>query len=75
MSKKQFAGKTFGLEELAKMPQKRLNALLALPNIKMHGTGVVRRADGTIKYDDDAKPGIYHESPTDMAVANQQVAP
>ena len=32
----------------------------------IHITAVVRKADGTIRYDDDAVPGEYHESDKDM---------
>jgi len=37
-----------------------------LKKLIIKGTGVVRKADGTIRYDEDAKPGDYHESDEDM---------
>lgn len=43
----------------AMTPEAQNNVLLTMTKIR--GTVVVRRADGTIKYDDDAIPGTYGE--------------
>lgn len=37
------------------------------PDAKLHGTAVVKRADGSIKYDDDAVPGEFFESEDELA--------
>ena len=37
-----------------------------IKKIIIKGTAIVRKADGTIRYDDDAIPGEYHESEEDM---------
>lgn len=34
---------------------------------KFHGTAVVRKADGTIRYDDEADRGSFNESEKDLA--------
>lgn len=48
-------------DEFEAMPEAEQQAILNHPMAKMKGTAVVRKADGTIKYDADAKPGEYHE--------------
>jgi len=55
--------KTFTKEELENMSMDDLVALVgeAGPNATFHGTAVVRKADGSIKYDPEAVPGEYHE--------------
>jgi len=53
--------RTITLEELVAMPEAEQQAILKHPMAKMKGTAVVRRADGTIKYDEGAEPGKYHE--------------
>ncbi len=55
------ATRTYNLADLAAMPEAEQQAILKHPLAKMEGTAVVRRADGSVKYDDDAKPGEYHE--------------
>lgn len=51
---------TYTKEEFAAMaPVDKNNVLMKKPIIK--GKGVVRRADGTIKYDNDALKGTYGE--------------
>jgi len=47
-------------EDLEKMTPAAVNNLMMIAT-EIKGTGVVRRADGSIKYDDDAKPGTYGE--------------
>ena len=47
-------------EELDAMSPEAANNLMMLAS-KIEGTGVVRQADGTIKYDSDAEPGTYGE--------------
>lgn len=37
------------------------------PDAKFHGTAVVKRVDGSIKYDDDAVPGEFFESEDELA--------
>jgi len=49
------------LEELRAMPEAEQQALLNHPMAKMEGTAVVRKADGTIRYAENADPGDYHE--------------
>jgi len=49
------------MDELAAMPEAEQQAILKHPAVKMKGTAVVRKADGTIRYDEDAEPGKYHE--------------
>lgn len=44
------------------------------PNAKFHGTGVVRKANGEIRYDPKATPGDYHESPEDLARTAESVS-
>ena len=51
---------TYTKEEFMAMSAKsRNNVIMQKPIIK--GTGVVRRADGSIKYDDESKIGTYGE--------------
>lgn len=54
---------TFTKEQLKNMSIDDLITLVgkAGPGAKFHGTAVVRRSDGTIKYDSDATPGNYNE--------------
>lgn len=60
--------KTFTREQLKGMSMVDLVALVgeAGPGAMFHGTGVVRKADGSIRYDDDAVPGDYSESSEDL---------
>jgi hypothetical protein len=55
------AERTITLDELAAMPEAEQQAILKHPLAKMKGTAVVRKADGSIRYDSDAEPGKYHE--------------
>ena len=57
--------KTFTPEQLKAMSAGDLAKLLgeAGPGAKFKGKAVVRRADGTIKYDADAVPGSFGEAP------------
>ena len=51
---------TYTKEEFLAMPEKaQNNVLMQKPTIK--GRGVVRRADGSIKYDDESLKGTYDE--------------
>ena len=61
--------RTFSHEELMAMPADDLQALLGRADVGMKGTAVVRKADGTIRYDNGAKPGDYGESAEDLAAA------
>ncbi len=63
--------KTFTRKQLEEMSLDDLIALVgeAGPDAKFHGTGVVRKSDGTIRYDDSAVPGDYHETPEEIAEA------
>lgn len=47
------------------MPVAEQNVILKHPLAKMEGTAVVRKADGSIRYGEDAKPGKYHEKGDD----------
>jgi hypothetical protein len=55
--------KTFTREQLSKMSVEDLVKLIgeAGPNAKFTGTAVVKRADGSIKYDDESKKGEFGE--------------
>lgn len=52
--------RTYTKEQLDAMPAVDRNNLMMLAT-KIRGRGVVRRADGTIKYDDEALKGTYDE--------------
>ncbi len=58
----------FTKQQLEQMSVDDLIALIgeAGPNATFRGTAVVRKADGTIRYDENAKPGAYCESPEDL---------
>ena len=43
-----------------------MDVKLKLKDAIIRGTVIVRKADGTIRYDKDAVPGDYHESEEDM---------
>jgi len=60
--------KTFTKEELLKMSVEDLVTLVgeAGPGAKLHGTGVIRKKDGTIRYDKEATPGNFGESQDDL---------
>jgi len=52
--------RTYSKEEFeALSPKAQNNIMMLKPKIK--GLGVVRRADGTIKYDDESTKGQYGE--------------
>lgn len=61
--------KTFTKEQLEGMSLDDVVALVgeAGPNATFTGTAVVRKANGSIRYDKDAVPGSFNESPEDMA--------
>lgn len=52
--------RTYTPEELAAMSRDDIARLL-LRAVKIEATCVVRRADGSIKYDDPSLAGTYHE--------------
>jgi len=60
--------KTYTLPQLLKMKPEAIRKLIADAGdmIEFHGTGVVRKKDGSIRYDEDAVPGNFGESPEDM---------
>lgn len=60
--------KTFTREQLEAMSLADLVALVGESgsNAKLKLTAVVKRADGSIKYDDDAVPGDYHETAEEL---------
>lgn len=66
MDKKQtLVTETFSREQLLAMPADKLAALLEKaqrPDVKFTGQAVVRKADGSIKYDDPSKAGSYGEN-------------
>ncbi len=51
---------TYTKEEFEAMSTKSRNNVL-MGKVKIKGKGVVRRADGSIKYDDESKIGTYGE--------------
>lgn len=61
--------RVFTKEQLKLMSVDDLVALVgeAGPGAKFHGTGIVRKANGDVRYDPQATPGEYHESPEDLA--------
>ena len=61
--------KTFTREELKNMSVDDLVALVgeAGPGAKFKGRGVIRRANGDIKYANLAVPGEYGETATELA--------
>lgn len=61
--------KTFTRDQLLEMSVPDLVALVgeAGPDARFHGKGVVIRADGSIKYDKNAVPGEYAETPEELA--------
>jgi len=59
---------TFTREQIEAMDPDKLQSLLSRA-VKMEGVGVVRKADGTIRYDKDAKPGDYGETPEELQAA------
>ena len=62
-TQKEAVTRHFSKEELAKMSVNDLIAIIgeAGPDAKFHGKAVVRRADGSIKYDDERLKGNYDE--------------
>jgi hypothetical protein len=62
--------KTFTREQLLAMSPDDLAKLVgeAGANVQFKGKAVVRKADGTIRYDANAVPGEFGESAEDMAV-------
>ncbi len=52
--------KTYTKEDLDAMPEEQRNNLMMLAT-KIEGVGVVKRADGSIKYDDPELEGSYGE--------------
>ena len=60
--------KTYTKEDLMKMTADEVEGLIerAGKDIKFHGTAVVRRADGTIRYDDASQAGKYGEAPEEL---------
>ena len=49
----------YTMEELMAMPASEVKKLMS--KATFNGTAVVRRADGSIKYDDPAQAGAYNE--------------
>jgi hypothetical protein len=60
--------RTFTREELLEMSPEDLADLVeaAGKKAKFHGTAVVRKADGSIRYDNKAVPGRFGEAPEDL---------
>ena len=61
--------KAFSREQLEAMSIEDLVALVGETGTraKLKMTAVVKRADGSIKYDEEAVPGKYHETPEELA--------
>ena len=53
---------TYTKEDLEQMSPEKRDEILSTEGAVTHGTGVVRRADQTIKYDDKSKSGQYKEN-------------
>ena len=51
---------TYSKDDLDAMPKEQVNNVMMLKP-KIEGTGVVRRADGSIKYEDPSLAGTYGE--------------
>ncbi len=69
--------KTFTREQLENMPLEDVVKLVgeAGPHVKIHMTAVVKRADGSVKYDAGAIPGDYNETPEELqAHADREIA-
>lgn len=64
--------KTYSREQLLAMTPEQVTELLDTPGVQLKGKGVVRRPDGSIRYDDNAVPGQYGESAEDMAKLKEQ---
>lgn len=64
--------KTYSREQIMAMTPEEVEELLNRPGVEFHGKGVVRRPDGSIRYDADAVPGQYGESAEDMAKLKEQ---
>jgi len=65
--------KKFTRAELEAMTVDELIALVGQSGVgaKFHGTAVVRsKLDGKIKYDPEAVPGAFNESPADLTKAD-----
>lgn len=67
--RQQVVKRVFTREQLKNMSVEDLVRLVgeAGPNATFHGTAVVKKVDGTIRYDDDAVPGEYFESDEELA--------
>lgn len=66
-----FIKTTYSRKQLLKMSVVDIANLMveAGPNAVFHGTAVVRKADGTIRYDQDAVPGEFGESEKEMELS------
>lgn len=66
--------KTYTRDDIMKMSVVDVAKLLtdAGPNAVFHGTAVVRKANGEIRYDEDAVPGDFGESADEMAAINNR---
>ncbi len=68
----------FSRKQLERMSVEDLVKLVgeAGPGAKLHGTGVVKRADGSIKYAPEAVPGQFHETQEELAAhAARELSP
>jgi uncharacterized protein YqhQ len=63
MAEKDTIERTFTSEELATMSEQQVNNVMMVAT-KVEGKGVVRRADGSIKYDNPERKGTYGEDIT-----------
>lgn len=69
--------RTFTRKDLEKMDLDDLVRLVgeAGPSAKLRGKGIVKRADGSIKYAPEAIPGNFGETPEELqAHANRELA-
>ena len=64
---------TYSREQILQMSATDIATLMAKagPNAVFRGKAVVRKANGEIRYDKDAVPGEFGETPDEMAAIDQ----
>lgn len=51
--------RTFTQKQLREMPLEDLNVLLGTPGMRLKGTAIVRKADGTVRCDEGVDPSQF----------------
>lgn len=59
--------KTMSIDDLVRLVGE------AGPNAKFRGTAIVKRADGSVKYDEGAEPGQFFETQEELAANAEAV--